>query len=481
MLEIKSLRETIHGDYTKPPIDKLETLEAELWGITDCVGLKYLKEDRGLTDETIKHFRLGYDSVKSAIAIPVFKGNELVNIKYRYLNPTGAKYGSEKGAETWLYNDVGIEIAKKHQKILIVEGEFDLMSVWQSGIKNVVSPASGKNSYGIWIELLDQIPKVYIAYDNDKPGRDTSKEMAERIGLDKSFEVQYPEGIKDANQFFLSNPSQDEFVKIIKSARPYTSHKFKGVGDIIAGLRNSREDTVKLPFIPNVEIEKDWLMVISGRSNVGKTAYALNLAEQIANRGDPVLIMPFERGIESVGKRYLQVKFDKTIQEFKDATNSEWDKMTEECIETPVYFALPKKADIEDTIRSSKRYFNTKFVIIDHLDYVVRGTGNTEKDIANTLQSLKTVAEETGVVMLVVTHVRKLDDAGSSFKKKPTLQDLKGSSSLEQDPECVIMLDSEAEGSIDVHILKNKGEMTNQTFDFNVKTGKMKLSLFDSY
>jgi len=479
-LNIKPLGDMMNASYVRPDISKLETYEAVLWNLSDCEGLRYLREERNLTDETIKHFRLGYDAERGSIAIPIFKNGELINIKYRILNPNPNKYSSESGAETWIYNEEGIAAGVKHQKILIVEGEFDLMSVWQSGIKNVVSPASGKNSYGPWIEHLDRIPEVFIAYDNDAPGRETAKEMAERIGSDKSREVRYPDGIKDANEYFKTHNLED-FRTVLKEAKPYYSYQFTGVGDIISSLRNKKDDTVNVPFIPRVQLEKDWLVVISGRSNVGKTTYAMNLAESLAEQGHAVLIMPFERGIESVGKRFLQVKFDKSIKDFHETEGAEWDRMTRECIETPIYFAMPKKDEIIDTIVSARRIFNTKFVIIDHLDYIVRGTNNSEKDIANTLQELKRVAEDNGVCMLIVTHVRKIDQAGSLLNKRtPGIEDLKGSSSLYQDPECVIMLGSDEEGTIDVNIVKNKGEMTNQTFDLNLATGKMKLSLFDS-
>ena len=357
--------------------------------------------------------------------------------------------------------------------VLIVEGEFDLMSTWQHGIKNVISPASGKDSYGIWLEQLDHIPKVYIAYDNDTAGKEASMKMADRIGIDKCFEVEYPEGTKDANEFFKKH-TFEEFKEMVGNATPYYSYQFKGVGDIISSLRNQKDEALKLGFIPQVEMEKDWLLMVSGVSNVGKTAYVLNVADELASKGTPVLVLPFERGIESVGKRYLQVKFDKTNDDFLFLNDGEWDSLTDECIETPIYFALPKKQELIETIIKARRLFDTKVVIIDHLDYIVRqGSGSKEVEIADTLQNLKRVAEDNGVILIIVTHIRKIDSAGAITSRKPSIEDLKGSSSLYQDPECVIMLTSQTEGTIDVDVLKNKGEMGRATFSFNKATGKL--------
>jgi len=444
-------------------------------------GIKYLIQDRGLTQATAEHFCLGYSKEYNAISIPVFKDGELIDIKYRLLKPTESKYLREKNTETWIYNEDGIQKGIAKGTVLVVEGEFDLMSAWQKGVKNIVSPASGKDSYGVWLEQLDNIPKVYIAYDNDKGGRETSYKMAERIGMDRSFEVKYPEGIKDANEFFKKYAIED-FRKLVKEAKPYYTHQFKGISDIIKGLMQNKDDTVKLTLMPKVNIEKDWLIVVSGKSNVGKTSYVLNVVDELADKNIPTLVMPFERGIESVGKRFVQIKFNKTTEDFKFMKDSQWENLVDECVDLPIYFTLPKKNDIIDTIIKARRLFNTKFVIIDHLDYIVRNTGsNKEAEIGHTLQELKRVAEDYGVTMIIVTHIRKIDVAGASdfTAKKPSMEDLKGSSSLYQDPECVIMLTGD-ENNITVDVVKNKGEMSGAGFDFNTNTGKLTLDAFEN-
>lgn len=469
---IKSIRETVGRGFARPDPSKLEAFITDLWNTSHAKD--YLRIERALSDETIEHFKLGYDASRNAIAIPIFKNGELVNIKYRLLEPKDAKYTSERGAETWMYNEDGIQHAKKMGAVLVVEGEFDLMSVWQSGIKHVVSPASGKDSYGVWLELLDSVPRVFLAYDNDVPGKDAAYKFAERIGVDKSFEITYPTGIKDANEYFKKYDRAD-FRELVKKATPFYKHQFKGVGDVINSLRNNKEETIKLDLIPNVRLEKDWLVVISGKSNVGKTGAVLNMADELTTKGIPTLIMPFERGINAVGKRFLQVKFDKTIDDLEFASDQDWEKMIDQSIDLPLYFAMPKRDMIVDTIKKAKRLFNTRVVIIDHLDYVIRHTnGNKENEIANTLQDLKRVAEEHGIILLIVTHIRKIDSAGAETQRKPNIEDLKGSSSLYQDPECVVLLTQAGENQVEVIIAKNKGPQGSQIFDMNHDTGKIR-------
>ncbi len=468
--KIKPLSDSVGGAYRKPSPEALKSLISALWGSTRA--LDYLRITRSLTDETIKHFSLGYDEQRDAIAIPVFKRGECVNIKYRFLEPKTIKYTQEKDCEVWIYNEDGIQAGMKKGHILIVEGEFDLMSCWQVGIRNVVSPASGKDSYGVWLELIDNIPHVIINYDNDKPGKESALKMAERIGIEKCKEIIFPEDVKDANDYFKKF-TKDDYIQLAKSARPFYSYQFKGVGDIINDMRFNKQETYSVDVIPDVKIKSDYLMVVSGKTNAGKTSYVMNIADRLLSAGHPVLVLPFERGIETVGTRFLQVRHNYAEGDFVGLDEDGWNRIVKDSVGLPLYFAMPSRNDTIETIIKAKRIFDIKFVIIDHLDYMIRSSQNKEQEIGSTLQELKRIAEEHKIVMIVVTHIRKIEAPGAGSSKKPHLDDLKGSSSLQQDPECVIMLSKVDDGLLSVDVLKNKGKMTNTVYSFNLDSGKI--------
>jgi len=469
--KIQSYRDSVGGVYSKPDKNKLDEFKKQL-KLTPH-ALDYLNIKRGLSESTIDNFELGYDQSKDAIAIPVFKKGELINIRYRYIDENKTpKYTQEKGCEVWIYNEDGISKGQEKGGILITEGEFDCMSAWQAGFKNVISPASGKDSYGVWIELLDTIPKVYIAYDNDKPGKGASLQMAERIGTDKSFEVVYPDGVKDANDFFKVKDSND-FKDLIKAARPFYKYKFSGVADVIESLRFKKEQLIKLRCVPNIEFEEDWLVILSGVSNIGKTSVGMNIAEELAELGYPTLIMPFERGIKTVGKRFLQVRHNKKSSEFDSLSDSEWDSIARDSVELPIYFSTPGRDEIKDVVAKSKRLFGVKAVVVDHLDYLVRkGSDNHNVATSDTLQEFKSLAQEHNMIFIVIHHIKKQDGMGTA-PKKPRMEDLKGSSSVYQDPEAVIMLSSPDTDRIEIDIVKNKGPMGSKIYEFNVATGKI--------
>ena len=471
--KIQSLRDTVGCNYIKPSLDRLEILSNDLKN--NSSALDYLHITRGLNNETIEHFKLGYDKEKDAISIPVFKRGELINIRYRMLNKEAkSKYTQEKGCEVWLYNEDGISKAQSKGGILIVEGEIDLMSAWQAGFKNVISPASGKDSYGMWIDLLDSIPKVFIAYDNDNAGKQTSRSIAERVGTDKCFEVLYPEGIKDSNEFFQKYDSE-AFKNLIRQAKPFYKYKYQGVKDVIDSLRQKVDNVLKVNCIPYIEFEEDYIVVLSGDSNIGKTSVSLNIANELVNRNIPVLVFPIERGIRDVVKRFLQVRFNKTKNDVRNIEEKEWDeKIIPDVLNLPLYFSMPSSDELHETIAQAKKYFGIKMVIVDHLDLLVRNTDtkNLNADTSRTVQIFKQIAQEYGIIFILVHHIKKPENGGS-ISRKPKKEDLKGTATLYQDPEAVIMLSVPDKDmtQIEIDIVKNKGMMGSRIYDFNVGTG----------
>ena len=473
MNEILSLQDSLGIKNKNISIDKVHEFVSCLNG--NLRALEYLRNKRNLIDETIKHFMLGYNEAIDSIVIPIFRRGVVVAIKYRAIEPEDDKkrYAGERGNSNWIFNEDGINHGMASKRIILVEGEFDCMSLWQEGIKYAVS-CGGKDATGNWIESLDNIGTIYIAFDNDDAGRDGSIKMANRLGTEKCYDLKLPDGIKDMNDFFKSH-TKETLNEIRKVSQPFYRYEFKGLGDIIEQLQNERENYLEIDTIPNVKFEQDWLGVISGVSNVGKTTYSMNIAKDVSSRGIPCLILPFERGVESVGRRYLSVAFDKTIDELRYLGKDEGESIKDKCIESPVYLAKPKQDDILKTIVKSKRLFNTQVVIIDHLDYLIRNVkGNRESEISNTLHKLKDIAEQHKILILIVSHIRKIESGnGYAKQRKPTMEDLKGSSSLYQDPEVVVMLSKPEDGKIEVDIVKNKGEMGSYFFDVNTKTGVM--------
>lgn len=463
--KIKSIREALAGGFRK--LDDSESTRLEDNLNPDTQGWTYLSS-RGIHPDTIRHFRLGYCPSRNAISIPIFKDSKLINIRYRSLNPnSNQRYIQEGGCEVWMYNEQGLKEEKSKKGVLVVEGEIDLMSAWQAGFKNVISPASGKDSYGPWIELLDAIPRVYIAYDNDNPGKSASLKLAERIGIDKSWEVSYPEGVKDANDYFQVNTPED-FRLLIKSARPYYKHKFSALGDVIDVFLSKGDNRIELDSVPFVKFKDDWLVVFSGDSGVGKTSYILNVANELVNKGYPTLILPFERGVNEVGPRFIQVRYRKEEDDLGVMNKEQWDVIRNDCVELPLYFAMPDESEFEETIVRAKRLFGIQFVILDHLDYFIHGNDQTARQ-ADWIRKLKDIGQRHTIIFLVIHHIGKPERG--KIKRRPTKEDMKGSSAIYQVAEAVVLLHAVDGRTIEIVVDKNKGPQGVRECQVNHATG----------
>ena len=147
---------------------------------------KYLYE-RGMTDEIIEIFDLGYDEVSRSITFPVrdVSGNTLFvarrNVRYK-------RYEYPKGVEKPLYglyelmNTDFISKSRNQNKydIIVCEGMFDALTCWVYG-----KPAVALNGLGtdLQFEQLRQLPvrKLILATDMDKAGLDARARIKENV------------------------------------------------------------------------------------------------------------------------------------------------------------------------------------------------------------------------------------------------------------------------------------------------------------
>lgn len=139
-----------------------------------------------------------------AISFPYFRDDEYVNAKFR---DKDKNFCMEPRAERVLYglNDINPE------RVIIVEGEIDKLSVEVAGFTSCVSVPDGApdvkakhyESKFTFLEAdADRIAAVkewIIAVDNDAPGTKLEEELVRRFGIGKCKRVVWPEGCKDAN------------------------------------------------------------------------------------------------------------------------------------------------------------------------------------------------------------------------------------------------------------------------------------------
>ena len=193
------------------------------------------------------------------------------------------------------------------------------------------------------------------------------------------------------------------------------------------------------------------LIIIAARPAMGKTAFAINLATNIAmNNKKTVALFNMEMGAEQLATRMLasvgQIELGKLISGRLE--HNDWKRVNE---------AISRLADtkifIDDTpgmtiseIRAKCRRLKSSsdgldIVIIDYLQLISGGTkyaGNRQQEIAEISRSLKTLAMELEIPVIALAQLSRSVEGRDD--KRPILSDLRESGSIEQDADIVAFL-----------------------------------------
>ncbi|WP_130863068.1 replicative DNA helicase [Bacilliculturomica massiliensis] len=196
-------------------------------------------------------------------------------------------------------------------------------------------------------------------------------------------------------------------------------------------------------------LQKSDLIILAARPAMGKTAFALNVAEQAAVKGGAtVLIFSLEMSREQLGQRMLSMESRVEMQKLKtgNVDRKDWDS---------IHLALDKLSQanifIDDTpgvsvmeIRNKCRRLKAEkgldLVVIDYLQ-LMASDGRSEsrqQEVSTISRFLKLLAREMDCPVIVLSQLSRAVE--SRTPKTPQLSDLRESGSIEQDADIVIFL-----------------------------------------
>ena len=172
--------------------------------------LNYFKT-RLISEKTLLELKVG-EAIewmpKARAEIPIiqfnyFRNGELINIKSRGKDKDFKLF---KDAELIFYN---LDASIDNETIIIVEGEMDVLALYECGFKNVISVPNGAGLGNINLEYLDNCidsfsdnTKFILALDNDKAGHNLQNELARRLGFENCSKVTFKD-CKDANDCLI--------------------------------------------------------------------------------------------------------------------------------------------------------------------------------------------------------------------------------------------------------------------------------------
>jgi replicative DNA helicase len=190
------------------------------------------------------------------------------------------------------------------------------------------------------------------------------------------------------------------------------------------------------------------LIILAARPSQGKTALALNLAENIAIRaGLPVALFSLEMSKESLLQRLVASVAQVDAHKFRSGhlSREDWRRMTEAL---GTISASPLWVDDAGSIsvleigakaRRLKKDKGLSLLIVDYLQLITaRGrTNSRQEEVASISRGLKGLAKELGIPVLVLSQLTR---APEREERGPQLSDLRESGAIEQDADVVMFI-----------------------------------------
>ena len=212
-------------------------------------------DKRKISKETVTHFDIKEiekhfsNGLEICLAFPYEMNGKVVNYKYRTANK---EFRQEANTRRTLFNIDSIKEGEK--EIIFVEGEMDVLALYQCGIKNVVSLPDGAPQEAKFreddkrfdalkecAEDLSKLEKVVIAVDMDKQGQALSQELAHRFGKDRCFLVDWGKDYKDGNDALIGD-GVGYVQDVIINAKPYPIDGLYKVEDYTIYIMEQKND-----------------------------------------------------------------------------------------------------------------------------------------------------------------------------------------------------------------------------------------------
>ncbi|MDR3243231.1 MAG: replicative DNA helicase, partial [Elusimicrobiota bacterium] len=207
--------------------------------------------------------------------------------------------------------------------------------------------------------------------------------------------------------------------------------------------------------------QKSDLVIIAARPSMGKTSFALNIAEYVAiEEQKPVIIFSLEMSKESLTMRFLSSVARVDAQNLRKGkfTIAEWQKVTsavaDKISKAPIY--IDDSSDINAIeMRARARRLAVQLeaqktplamIVIDYIQIMRGNSGRSEsrqQEVAEISRSLKGLARDLKVPVVALSQLsRKTEDRSrkESGNTQPVLSDLRESGAIEQDADLVAFI-----------------------------------------
>ena len=422
--------------------------------------------DRRISQETAKKYSVkvvhDLQGKVTKHMYPYYNGLELSATKVRNV-------GNKDFFVNGSYNDTGLfgqQLFKGGKYVTITEGECDAMAAYELlgskwAVVSIKRGAQGavrdiKDS----LEFFDDFENVIISFDSDKAGKEAAIKVARLFKPGKARILTLPNGFKDPNEMLRDNKHKD-FVESWWASKVYTPSGVINVTEQREKFHN-REKKQSIPY-PYEGLNKKLyglrqgeLVTLTGGTGLGKSSVTREIEHWLVKQTqDNVGIIALEEdwrrtidgilSIEANARLYIDQEREKFSKEELDKMfDMLYDGDNKNRVWVHSHFGTNDIDDIFTKLRFMIIGCDCKWVVVDHLHMLVSAVheGDERRAIDSIMTRLRSLVEETGAGIILVSHLRRVDgNKGHENGIEVSLSHLRGSNSIGQLSDCVIALE----------------------------------------
>ena len=342
------------------------------------------------------------------------KGGDQVAVKTRGVDKTFKVEGDWKASTLFGQS----QFTKGGKVVTICEGEFDAMSVFQMTNTPAVSIRSGAQSAlsdcKASFEWLDSFDKVIICFDNDEPGREAAKKIAELLGP-KAATFKHNNTHKDANDYLLQR-SEPGFALGWDGAEAYKPEGIVTISDIKSRLLTPPVPGVPWCFETLTDLtygrRKGELYAFGAGVGVGKTdVFTQQIAYDIDKLNKKVGVIYLEQNVVETGQRVMG-KLDKKLYHVPDAewTRQEYEESVDriearEQLYMMEHFGAMNWRSVKNIMRFFNKAYDIEHIYLDHLTALSANEQDERRALDGIMADMASLAQELGIIIHFISHL----------------------------------------------------------------------------
>ena len=308
-------------------------------------------------------------------------------------------------------------------------------------------------------------------FDEDKPGRDAVAECVTLFSPGKVKVAHLP--LKDANECLVAGRGADVVDAFWKS-KPWRPDGIVDGKDTWDALTTEvKNETRDYPW-ENINkfvggVSKGQLTTITAGTGIGKSLFTRELAYSLLQQGETIGYVALEENIKRTVQGFCSIPLNLPLHLKPEGVSREQLREAwESTAGSGRLYLYDSFGSMEtDNLLSRIRYLNKSagcsFIVLDHISIVVSGLDqdNERKAIDVVMTKLRSLVEETGIGLILVSHLKRLQgDKSHEDGATTSLSHLRGSAAIAQLSDCVLGLErdqqSEDRNKTVLRVLKNR-------------------------